>query len=330
MIQLTFWLILNTIFLAGIPFAGKTMSTLSATVSDTLQANSADCSEFLVNWSSILDPAVGLNKTYFASYAIPDMLEGNLKDNIPSKIKSEPIKVVPSGGSYQGGCMDEDYSVEISGSNLGSGWDINSVTICGVEVCHIIIQSSNVVIVYPNSGTPGTGDIVITSESMGKTTIENGFTYQVPTPKKQARNIQYSNVGASSIDISWTRGSGESCVVFMKEANDPFSTPSDHITYASSNNFGEGTQIDSTGWYCIYNGNGSSVSVSGLVSEKKYIAHVFEFNGQKGFETYLISPSTDNPKIQEIMASKNSANTSPDSNNISVSLNTNRNDQDQK
>lgn len=328
--RFTFLLILSTLFLAESTFAGKTMSTLSATVSDTLQANSADCSEFLVNWSTILDPAVGLNKTYFASYAIPDMLEGNLKDNFPSKIKSEQIKVVPSSGSYQGGCMAEDYFVEISGPNLGSGWDINSVTICGVEVCQIIIQSSNLVTVYPNSGTPGTGDVVITSVSMGKTTIEKGFTYQVPTPKKQAKNIQYSNIGASSIDISWTRGSGESCVVFMKEANDSFSTPSDHITYASSNNFGEGTQIDETGWYCIYNGNGSSVSVSGLVSEKKYIAQVFEFNGQQGYETYLISPSTDNPKIQEIIVSKNSANTSPVSNNISVSINNTRNDQDQK
>lgn len=328
--RLTFLLILSTIFLAGSSFSGRKMSNLSATVSDTLLVNSDDSSEFLVNWQTILVPEVGPNKTYFASYAIPDMLAGNLKDNIPSKIKSEQIKVVPSGGSYQGGCMDEDYFVEISGPNLGSGWDINSVTICGVEVCHIIIQSTNVVTVYPNSGTPGTGDIVITSESMGKTTIEKGFTYEVPTPKKQAKNIQYSNVGASSIDINWTRGSGESCVVFMKKATDGFSIPSDHIPYVSSNNFGEGAQIDSTGWYCIYNGKASSVSVSGLVSGEKYVAQVCEYNGQQGFETYLISPSTDNPRIQEIIALKNSANTNTESNNISVSINNKRNDQDQK
>jgi hypothetical protein len=328
--RLTFLVTLGIIFLAGSTFAGKKMSTLTATVSDTLQLNFFDSSKYLVNLSTDPLSSIALNKTYFASYAIPDMLEGKLKDNIPSKTKYEQIKVVPSSGSYQGGCMDEDYFVEISGPNLGSGWDINSVTICGVEVCHIIIQSTNLVTVYPNSGTPGTGDIVITSESMGKTIIEKGFTYQVPTPKKQAKNIQYSNIGESTSDISWSRGSGESCVVFLKEASVGFSTPSDQITYTSSNNFSEGTQIDSTGWFCIYNGNGSSVSVSGLVSGKRYIAQAFEYNGQKGFETYLITPSTDNPKIQELNASKNITTTSPISNNISVSINDTRNDRDQK
>jgi hypothetical protein len=328
--RLAFLLILSTIFMTGSSFAGKTMSALSVNISDTLQLNVLDSSEFLVNLSTIPDPSVALDKTYIASNAILDMLEGDLKDNIPSKIKSAQIKVVPSSGSCQGGCLADDYYVEISGSNFGSGWDINSVTICGVEVCHIIIQSSNLVTVYPNSGTPGTGDIVITSVSMGKTTIENGFTYQVPVPKKQAKNILYSNVDASSIDISWTRGSGESCVVFMKEGNDGFSIPSDHISYTSSNNFGKGIQIDTTGWYCVYNGNGSSVSVSGLAPGKEYIAQVFEYNGQTNFETYLITPSTDNPKIQEIIASTSSANSNTFSKNSSVSLNDTGNNRDNK
>lgn len=328
--RLTFLLILSTVFLVGSPIAGKTMPTLSATVSDNLLINTADSSEFLVNWPTNRAPVSALNKTYIASNAIPDMQEGGPKENITSKIKSAQIKVVPSSGSYQGGCLADDYYVEISGSNFGSGWDINSVTICGVEVCHIIIQSSDLVTVYPNPGTPGTGDIVITSVSMGKTIIENGFTYQVPVPKKQAKNIQYSNVDASSIDISWTRGSGESCVVFMKESNIGFSTPSDHTTYDSNIIFGEGTQIGSTGWYCVYNGNGSSVSVSGLAPGKEYIAQVFEYNGQTSFETYLISPTTDNPKIQETIASTNSVNSNTFSKNISGFLNNTRNDQDQK
>jgi hypothetical protein len=49
------------------------------------------------------------------------------------------------------------------------------------------MQSTNTVVVYPNSGTPGTGNIVITSESKGITTIKNGFTYQVSETKEQAK-----------------------------------------------------------------------------------------------------------------------------------------------
>jgi hypothetical protein len=241
----------------------------------------------------------GLTKTYIGSSDIPADQNDGQKNNIPIKTKSTQIKVNPSVGSCQGGCNSDDYYVEISGACFGNGWDISSVTICGVEVCRIIMQSSNLVAVYPNSGTPGTGDIVITSESQGKTTIEDGFTYQIPSPKEQSKNIQFSNIGTSSCDISWIRGSGESCVVFMKETNPGLATPTNHTSYDSSIIFGDGTQIDTTGWYCVYNGNGTSVSVSGLVPGKDYIAQVFEYNGPAGFETYQILQSDDNPKTQQ-------------------------------
>lgn len=240
----------------------------------------------------------GLTKTYIGSSEAPADQNDGLKNNISLKTKSTQIKVNPSVGSCQGGCNSDDYYVEISGACFGNGWDISSVTICGVEVCRIMMQSSNLVAVYPNSGTPGTGDIVITSESQGKTTIENGFTYQISSPKDQAKNIQFSNVGTSSCDISWTRGSGESCVVFMKEANPGSALPEDHTSYDSSIIFGDGTQIGTTGWYCIYNGNGTSVSVSGLVPGKEYVVQVFEYNGQSGFETYQVLQPEDNHKIQ--------------------------------
>jgi len=126
-----------------------------------------------------------LNKTYIGSMDLPTNKDLSLEDNMPLNLSQ--IKVAPSAGSYQGGCNSEDYYVEISGAAFGNGWDINKVTICGVEVCHIIMQSSNTVVVYPNSGTPGKGDIVIYSESKGKTTIENAFTYYVPQSKEQAK-----------------------------------------------------------------------------------------------------------------------------------------------
>jgi hypothetical protein len=110
-------------------------------------------------------------------------LDGLLGDNILLKNEFSKIKVVPSSGSYLGACNNDEYYIKISGEAFGDGEDISSVTICGAEVCQILIQSSNYVIVYPNSGTPGTGDIIITSKSKGKTVLENAFTYSV-TPNK--------------------------------------------------------------------------------------------------------------------------------------------------
>jgi len=119
-------------------------------------------------------------------------LDGLIGDNISLNNKLSEIKVEPSSGSYLGACEDDEYYVQISGARFGDGWDISSVTICGVEVCHILMQSSNIVIVYPNSGTPGVGDIVITSKSLGKTTIQNAFTYKATVPNEQSKNAENS------------------------------------------------------------------------------------------------------------------------------------------
>jgi hypothetical protein len=114
---------------------------------------------------------------------------------------SSPISVEPSAGSCTGGCDNQEYVVNISGAEFGNGWDISKVTICGVEVCQIVIQSANSVVVYPGAGTPGTGDIVIISKSKGKTTIKNGFTYMVPAPNKQAKEVKCSDVAGTSIHM---------------------------------------------------------------------------------------------------------------------------------
>lgn len=318
--RLIFSIILSSLFLTGSAAPNKAKSTLPKNNVVFIEENKVVCNEYLQELLNNRSTADALDQISMGSNDNPAIQNDDRKDNMPLKSKSSQLKVIPSVGSYLGGCNDDDYYVEISGSCFGNGWDISSVTICGVEVCRIIMQSSHLVAVYPNSGTPGTGDIVITSESMGKTTIKNGFTYQVPVSKDQAKNIQYSNVSATSGDISWTRGNGESCVVFMKQANAGFSIPSNYTTYDSSIVFGDGTQIGSTGWYCVYNGNGSSVSVSGLVTGKEYIAQVFEYNGPAGFETYLISTTTDNPKIQETIATKDRINSDSYSKTNSVSL----------
>lgn len=115
---------------------------------------------------------------------------------------SSEIVVSPSKGNYLGGSGSDEYAVNIRGGILGNGWDITSVTLNGVEVSNIIIQSSIEVVVIPAAGTPGTGDVVITSTSKGKTTVKNGFTYTLNPPAKQAKNIQFSNENETSAEGS--------------------------------------------------------------------------------------------------------------------------------
>mmetsp|Transcript_28722 Transcript_28722/g.61872 ORF Transcript_28722/g.61872 Transcript_28722/m.61872 type:complete len:1063 (+) Transcript_28722:186-3374(+) len=72
---------------------------------------------------------------------------------------------------------DSCAEVVISGWRIGSGADITSVTLAGVEATRILSQTEDSVVVWAgrNWGT-GTGDIVVTS-SAGLSTLAGGFSY---------------------------------------------------------------------------------------------------------------------------------------------------------
>ena len=82
-------------------------------------------------------------------------------------------------------------------------------------------------------------------------------------------------------------------VVFMKEGNTGIVIPADGVTYTANSVFGEGTQL--SGWYCVYNGTGNAVTVTGLTPDTEYRVFVFEYSGDPGSEVYATNSSTDNP-----------------------------------
>ena len=51
----------------------------------------------------------------------------------------------------------------------------------------------------------------------------------------------------------------------------------------------QGRRSASTGWYSIYNGTGTGVTVTGLTPETTYRVMVCEYNGAAGKELYNIS-----------------------------------------
>ena len=118
------------------------------------------------------------------------------------------------------------------------------------------------------------------------------------TPTTQATNVGFANVGTTQMDVSWTRGDGDACCVFVKQGSSGTASPVDNSTYTANTTFGSGTQIGATGWYCVYNGTGTGVTVSGLTLGTAYQVHVCEYNGGAGSELYMITSATDNPDNQ--------------------------------
>jgi hypothetical protein len=185
-----------------------------------------------------------------------------------------------------------------SGTQIGStGWYAiyngsgTSLTLTGLtRSTDYIFQA------FEYSGTTGS-ELYFTDTATNNPLTQ--ATTAVPQPTTQATNLTFSSVAYTSMTVGWTNGNGATGrVVFAKQSNSGTASPVDDTTYTASTTFGSGTQIGATGWYTIYKGTGSSVSVTGLVAQTDYIFQVFEYNGTAGIENYLTDTSTNNPLLQ--------------------------------
>jgi len=99
------------------------------------------------------------------------------------------------------------------------------------------------------------------------------------TPTTQSSNISFT---ASSNYATWAvdTGSGASRAVFAIKALETSSNAPavDSVAYTSSTIFGSGSQIGSTGWYCVSTGSNITGSISGLEEETIYSLGVCEYN----------------------------------------------------
>ena len=116
-------------------------------------------------------------------------------------------------------------------------------------------------------------------------------------PSTQAYGIQFSDIQPTQLTASWTNGNGSSRAVFVKQANAGTTTPIDGTNYVANTVFGNGDPI-AQGWYCVYNGTGTTFTITNLTADTDYIVEVFEYNGTIGAEKYNATTASDNPKSQ--------------------------------
>ena len=121
-------------------------------------------------------------------------------------------------------------------------------------------------------------------------------------PTTQATNIVFSGVTTTQMTLNWTSGDGNKRIVVAHQGAAVDSNPVNGTNYADGGNvFGSGTQIG-TGNYVVYDGNTSSVTVTGLTAGTIYHFRVFEYNS--GGTLYLTTSGTGNPASQSTLATE--------------------------
>lgn len=111
-------------------------------------------------------------------------------------------------------------------------------------------------------------------------------------PSTQASNITFSAVSTSSFNANWTNGNGSKRIVVINTVN-AFSTYGINGTDPAANPVygGSGEQV-------VYNGTGSTVSISGLSSNTNYWIRVYEANCTGAQIVFNTCSATNNPSSQ--------------------------------
>jgi len=122
------------------------------------------------------------------------------------------------------------------------------------------------------------------------------------TTAAQATNIYFTAIQNTQMNINWVDGRGEKRAVFIKQGSDGTAVPVNNSTYVANTAFGSGTQIGTTGWYCVFNGteHNAGVTVTNLLTNTSYRVMVCEYTGGAGFEQYNDSTAEGNPANQTI------------------------------
>ncbi|MXV17052.1 YDG domain-containing protein [Hufsiella ginkgonis] len=202
-------------------------------------------------------------------------------------------------GGFSSGTTTYTATVGVMTSSITVTPTVNqanaSVTVNGTPVVSGNASSSIALNIGSNTIT-----VVVTAQdgSSTKTYTVNVTRNDYVTPTNPSTQVTFTNIATTSATVSWTvpsSGGGTARAAFIKATSTGSPAPANNTTYTANTVFGSGTQIGTDGWYCIYNGTGSTVNVTGLSEGTAYRVKVVEYNGTAGLEKYSPAPGANNP-----------------------------------
>jgi len=96
-------------------------------------------------------------------------------------------------------------------------------------------------------------------------------------PTSQASALTVTPVTYNTMNFSWTRGTGDKVIIVAREGSAVDFDPLSGTNYTANANFKSGDEVGS-GNYVVYNGTGTSASLTGLSGGTTYYFSVYEYN----------------------------------------------------
>ncbi|HET8838455.1 MAG TPA: hypothetical protein VFM82_05600, partial [Flavobacteriaceae bacterium] len=244
----------------GNPVFEANQSTLSSPTIQTgnVFVNSKTTTSFNINWTN-----------------------GNGSGRILIARANEPVNVEPQDltdyYSWSGGFGSSSYEIGTGNYVLYEG-NNNSINVTNLQ--------------------PGTNYHFALFEyngNSGKVYLRPGYAFEAETfgatPTTQVSNVNFSEIGGTSMQVNFTRGNGSSRLVIAKKGAPVDVQPSDNTTYSADANFGDGQEIG-TGNFVVYNGTDEEFQLSNLEHSSTYHFAFFEYAINDNEELYLVPGAT--------------------------------------
>gem|GEM_PF-2818249 len=232
--------------------------------------------------------ATSLNTTSVAQTSFTANWTRGNGDSILVVVKASTINNNPVDGTKY-----TANSVFGSGSNIDGGYVVYKGTGTSVAITGLSAGTTYSIRAYEyNSDGPSPNYL---TSANGTNPITQATTSAEPTT--QSSLITFPSYGTTSMTINWTSGNGTSRIVAVRETDQgTITNPSDNSTYTASTDWAaKGTQLGTSGYYTVYNGNSNSVSLTNLAVGTTYWVQVFEYNNGAGSEDYYTATDTNNP-----------------------------------
>ncbi len=163
-----------------------------------------------------------------------------------------------------GGSAITDYKYSTNGgtSFTSAGSTTSPITISGL----ISGTSYDIQLRAVNAAGDGTATATYTTSTTGGCT----------PPTTQATSFATSLVKSTSATISYTRGNGTKILVIARQGSAVSTSPSNSTSYTANTAFASGDAIGSG--YVVYNGTGTSFSLTGLTYNTTYHLALYEYD----------------------------------------------------
>jgi hypothetical protein len=170
------------------------------------------------------------------------------------------------------------------GCDPGSEWNSggnstqNNTIVRNTNICSGVTSDPSTTCPFPTLAAEWTQYAQDNVSNLGAHTDLCSVVCTIATePTSNSSALTFSNIDCFSMDLNWTSGNGTNRIV-IASASPITGTPTDQINYSANSVYGSGSTI-AAGEFVVFNGAGTTVTVTGLAQSTTYYFAIFEYNG---------------------------------------------------